>query len=158
MILEPKKLNLTLFSLFPHLFAIKWWDQMPWYSLFECWVLSQIFNCPLSLSSRGFLVQLSLFAISLVSISITVQPSQSCPTLCNPMDCSIQGFPVYYQLPELTQTHIHRVNDTIQPSHPLSYPSPPAYNFSQHQALFKWVSSLHQVAKVLEFQLQHQSF
>ena len=83
--------------------------------------------------------------------------SQSCPTLCDPMNKSIPGVPVHHQLPEFTQTHVHWVN-AIQPSHPLSSPSPPALNLSQHQGLFKWVSSLHQVAKVLEFQLQHQSF
>ena len=82
---------------------------------------------------------------------------QLCLTLCNPMDHSTPGFPVYHQLPEFTQTHVHRVGDAIQPSHPLSSPSPPALNLSQHQGLFKWVSSLHQVVKVLEFQL-HLSF
>ena len=84
--------------------------------------------------------------------------AQSCPTLCDPMDCSMPGFPVYYQLPELAQTHVHWVGDAIQPSHPLSSPSPPALHLFQHQGLFKWVSSLYQVAKVLEFQLQHRSF
>ena len=82
---------------------------------------------------------------------------QSCLTLCNPIDCSTPGFPVHHLLPGLTQTHVHWVCDTIQTSHPLSSPSPPAFNFSQHQGLFKWVSSSHQVAKVLGFQLQHQS-
>ena len=72
---------------------------------------------------------------------------QSCLTLCDPMDCSIPGLPVHNQLPKLTQTHVHWVGDVIQPSHPLSPPSPPAFNLSQ-----PWV------AKVLEFQLQHQSF
>ena len=84
--------------------------------------------------------------------------TQSCPTLCKPMDYSMPGFPVHHQLPELAQTHVHRVSDAIQPSHPLSSPSPPAFNLSQHQGLFQWVSSSHQVAKVLEFQLQYQSF
>ena len=84
--------------------------------------------------------------------------AQSCPTLWDPMDCSTPGFPVHHQLPEFTQTHVHWVGDAIQPSHPLSSPSPPAFNLSWHQALFQWVSSSHQVAKVLEFQLQHQSF
>ena len=74
------------------------------------------------------------------------------------MDCSTPGLPVYHQLPEFIQTHVHWVGDAIQPSHPLSSPSPPAFNLSQHQGLFKWVSSVHPVAKVLEFQLQHQSF
>ena len=71
------------------------------------------------------------------------------------MVCSTAGFPVRQQLPELAQTHVHRVDDAIQPSHPLSSPSPPAFNLSQHQGLFQGVSSSHQVAKVLEFQLQH---
>ena len=74
------------------------------------------------------------------------------------MDCSTPGFPVHHQLPELTQTHVHRIGDAIQPSHPLSFPCPSTLNLSQHQGLFKWVSSSHQVAIVLEFQLQHQSF
>ena len=74
------------------------------------------------------------------------------------MDCSTPGCPVHYQLPELAQTYVHQVGDAIQPSHPLLFPSPPAFNLSQYQGLFKWVSSLHQVAKLLEFQLQHQSF
>ena len=88
----------------------------------------------------------------------SVQFTQSCLTLCDPMDCSMPGFPVHHQLPELAQTHVHQVGDTIQPSHPLSSPSPPAFNLSQHQGPFQRVSSSHQVAKVLEFQLQHQSF
>ena len=75
-----------------------------------------------------------------------------------PMNCSMPGFPVHHQLPEFTQTHVHWVHDTIQPSHPLSSPSPPDFNLSQHQGLFWWVSFSHQVAKVLEFQLQGQSF
>ena len=84
--------------------------------------------------------------------------AQSCPTPCNPMDCSTPGFPVLHYLPEFAQTHVHWVDDVIQPSHPLSPLSPPALNLSQHQGLLQWVSSSHQVAKVLEFQLQHQSF
>ena len=84
--------------------------------------------------------------------------AQSCLTLCDPMDCSTPGFPVYHQLPELTQIHVHWVADAIQPFHPLLSPSPPAFNLFQHQGLFQWVSSLYQVAKLLEFQLQHQSF
>ena len=83
--------------------------------------------------------------------------TQSCPTLCDPIDCSTPGLPVHHQLPEFTQTHVHWVSDAIQSSCPLSSPSPLAFNFSQNQGFFKWVSSSHQVAKVLEFQLQHQS-
>ena len=83
---------------------------------------------------------------------------QSHPTLCNPIDCSKPDLPIHHQLPELTQTHVHRVGDAIQPSHPLSSPSPPTFNLSQYQGLSQWVISSHQVAKVLEFHLQHQSF
>ena len=78
--------------------------------------------------------------------------AQSCLTLCDPMDCSTPDFPVFHYF-EFAQTHAHWVDDTIQPSHPLSSPFPPAFNLSQHQGLFQWVSSLHQVTKVLEFQL-----
>ena len=91
--------------------------------------------------------------------------AQSCLTLCDPMDCSTPGLPVHHQpglpvhhqLPEFTQSHVRRVGDTIQPSHPLTSP-PYAFNLSQHQGLLKRVSSSHQVANVLAFQLQHQSF
>ena len=77
--------------------------------------------------------------------------AQSCPTLCDPMNCSTPGLPVHHQLPEFTQTHIHQVSDAIQPSHPLSSPSPPAPNPSQHQGLFQWVNSSHKVAKYWSF-------
>ena len=100
-------------------------------------------------------------ALSTTPKPLTVRFSsvtQSCLTLCNPMDCSTPSFLVHHQHPELTQTHVHRVGDAIQPSHPLSSPSPPAFNLSQHQGLFQLISFSHQVAKVLEFQLQHQSF
>jgi len=83
--------------------------------------------------------------------------AQSCLTLCNLMDCSMPGLPVHHQHLEFIQCHIHWDTDVIQTSHPLSYPSPPAFNISQHQCLFQWVSSSHHVARVLEFQLQHQS-
>ena len=84
--------------------------------------------------------------------------AQLCLTLCDPMNHSIPCLPVHHQLPKFTQTHVHWVSDAIQPSHPLSSPSPPAPNPSQHQGLFQWVNSSHEVAKVLEFQPQHQSF
>ena len=84
--------------------------------------------------------------------------AELCLTLCDPVNRSTPGLPVHHQLPEFTQTHVHRVGDVIQPPHPLSSPSPPAPNPSQHQGLFQWVNSSHEVAKVLEFQLQHQSF
>ena len=91
------------------------------------------------------------FDISSVQFSSV---AQSCPALFKPMDCSMPGFPVL----ELTQTHVYQVGDAIQPSHPLSSPSPSAFNLSQNQGLFKWISSSHQVVRVLEFRLQHQSF
>ena len=96
--------------------------------------------------------KISLFQIQFSSVA------QSCPTLRDPMNRSMPGLPVHHQLPEFTQTHVHRVGDAIQSSHPLSSPSPPATNPSQHQGLFQWDNSSHEVAKVLEFQLQHQSF
>ena len=104
-------------------------------------------------SSRRFVSVLDL--LSSVQFSSV---AQLCPTLCDPMICSRPGLPVHHKLPEFTQTHVHRVGDAIQPCHPLSSPSPPAPNPSQHQGLFQWVNSLHEVAKVLEFQFQHQSF
>ena len=95
-----------------------------------------------------------LYFISIQFSSVT----QSCLTLCDPMNCSTPGLPVYHQLSEFTQTHVHQISDAIQPSHPLSSPSPPAPNPSQHRSLFQWVNSSHDVAKILEFQLQHHSF
>ena len=96
--------------------------------------------------------------MNILLVYLVSSVAQSCPTFCDPMHCSTPGLPVHHQLLEFTQTHLHRVSDVIQPSHPLSSPSPPAFNLSQQQGLFQWVSSSHQVAKVLEFQLQHQSF
>ena len=95
--------------------------------------------------------------LSLASVQFS-SVAQSCLTLCDPMDCSTPDLPVHHQLPRFTQTHVHWVGDTIQRSHPLLSPSPPAYNLFQHLGLFKWVSSIYQVAKVLEFLLQYQSF
>ena len=109
-----------------------------------CYILDPLSSSPCSRSLNGS-VQFSSVA-------------QLCPTLLDPMDCSTPGLPVHQQLPEFTQTHVHWVGDAIQLSHPLSSPSPPALNLSQHEGIFKWVSSSHRVAKVLEFQLQHQSF
>ena len=94
----------------------------------------------------------SLYCIQFSSIA------QPCLTLCDLMDCSTPGFPVHHQLLKLAQTHVHQVSDAIQPSHPLPFPSPPAFNLSQHQGIFQWISSSRQVAKVLKLQLQHQSF
>ena len=97
-----------------------------------------------------------LFHLVFVSAQL-VQFTQSYPTICNLMDCSTSGFPVYHWFLELAQTHVYWVGDAIQPSHSLSSPFP-AFNLSQHQGLVQWISSSHQVAKVLIFQLQHQSF
>ena len=83
--------------------------------------------------------------------------AQSCPLLCDPMNCSTPGFPVLHCLLEFAQTHFHRVNDAIQPPYPPMSPPPPSLNLSQHQVLFQWVSSLQQVAKALQLQLLHQS-
>ena len=99
------------------------------------------------------------FSFPALTIMLAVQFSsgtQSCPTLCDPMNRSTPGVPVHHQLSEFTQTHVHRVGNAIKPSHPLSSPSPPAPNPSQHQSIFQWVNSSHEVAKVLEF--QHRSF
>ena len=83
-------------------------------------------------------------------LSVQFNPvAQSCPSLCNPMNCSMPGLPVHHQLLELAQSHVYWVSDSIQPSHPLLSPSPPTFNLSQHQGIFQWVTSLHQVAKVL---------
>ena len=100
------------------------------------------------------------YYFTILNLKLLILPSvqfssvtQSCPTPCDPMNRRTPGLPVHHQLREFTQTHVHRVGDAIQPSHPLSSPSPPAPNPSQHQSLFQWVNSLHEVAKVLEFQL-----
>ena len=97
-----------------------------------------IFSFHVSFSAPSALaptIPLQQYSYSLVT--------QSCPTLCNPMDCSTPGLPVHHQPPEFTQTHLHWVSDAIQPFHPLSSPSPPTFNLSQHQCLFQWVSSSH---------------
>ena len=118
--------------------------------------LSQVYSPRLSLGvtldlgvwGDGVCIFCTLFQLTSVA--------QSCPTLCNPRDCSTPSHPVHHQLPEFSQTLLHWVVDAIQPSHPLLSPSSPAFNLSQHQGLFKWVSSLHQKAKVLELQLLYQ--
>ena len=97
-------------------------------------------------------IELYVFQTQLSSVA------QSFPTICDPVNRSMPSPPLHHQLPELTQTEVHQVGDAIQPSHPLSSPPPPALNLSQHQGLFQRVNSSHQVARVLEFQLQKQSF
>ena len=128
----------------------RWCISSPWHWLL--WLLRLdhfkcIEFCYLYFSNYTH-VYPQLFSFSLSVNSVT----QSCPTLCNPVDCSMPGFPVHHQLRELAQTHVPQVRDAIQPSHPLSSPFTPAFNLSQHQGLFQWASSSRQVAKVLEFQ------
>ena len=111
-----------------------------------------------TISYIGYITLLVIYSsvsISSQASDLSVQFSsvtQPCLTLCDPMNHSTPGLPVHHQLPEFTQTHVHRVGDAIQPSHPLLSPSPPAPNPSQHQSLFQEVNSSHEVAKVLEFQ------
>ena len=106
---------------------------------------------------KDLLISLQSWVATIITIRKQSQfssvQSLSRARLCHRMNCSTPGLPVHHQLLEFTQTHIHRVSDAIQPSHPLSSPSPPAPSTSQHQSLFQWVNSLHEVAKVLELQL-----
>ena len=118
----------------------------------KIWICLLVFYPRISLKKGSFKKMKTCKKKSIKSIQFS-SATQSCPTLCNPMNRSTAGLPVHHQLPEFTQTHVHRVSDAIQPSHPLSSPSPPAPNPSQHQNLFQWVNSSHEVAKVLEFQL-----
>ena len=128
------------------------WNLLDFLCRVPCHLQSDCFTCssPISILLYIFLLHCCGFCYCLVI--------QLCLTLCDSLDCSMPGFPVHHQLRELAQTHVHRFSDAIQTSHPLSSPSPPAFNLSQCQGLFQWVSSSHQVVKVLEFQLQHQSF
>ena len=124
------------------------------YNIYLFWIIQAIFN---KKSSIEFLMLTVIFLFPFFDSSVQFSHSLMSDSL-DPMNRSMPGLPVHHQLPESTQIHVHWVTDAIQPSHPLSSPSPPAPNPSQHQGLFKWVSSLHQVAKVLDFQLQYQSF
>ena len=125
----------------------------PRYSLyFKLYFISHLVLCILVWILSTGLFSLLILSLQLPSVQFS-SVAQSCPNLCNPMNCSMSGLPVHHQLPEFTQTHVHQVGDAIQPSHPLSSPSPPAPNPSQHQSPFQWVNSSHEVAKVLEFQL-----
>ena len=136
------------------------WIKYIWIDLLQvCGITAfQVFNHPDFCLSWPHLLLITLICSSLLSLLQFSSVAQSCPTLCNHMGCSTPGFPVHHQLPELAQTHVHRVGDAIQPSHLLLAPSPPAFNLSQHRGLFQWVSSSHQGATELDFQLQHQSF
>ena len=140
------KLSVTFVAIWPLLLHI--W--CPWLSSQEDMLYFFLEIAPVSQCSNiASNVILPCFQFSSVA--------QSCPTICDPMNCSTPGLPVYHQLLEFTQTHVHRVGDSTQLSHPLSSPFPPAPNPSQHQSLFQWDNSSHEVAKVLEFKLQHQS-
>ena len=123
------------------------WDSAPSYSQVWC---TDVVNFSFQKTDWKWALTRQYRNFSSVQFSLV---AQSCPTLCDPMNRSTPGLPVHHQLPEFTQTHVHRVSDTIQLSHPLSSPSPPARNPSQHQGLFQWVNSLHEMAKGLEFQL-----
>ena len=108
---------------------------------------------PASLCHHDYhLIQVSLFSCLFSSVA------QSCLTLCDPMDCRMPGLPVQHQLSKFTQTHVHRVGEAIQPSHPLLSPSAPTFNLSQHQGLFKWLSFSHQVVQSIGVSASHQSF
>ena len=133
-------------------FFIFWFLNFIWRFLI-CWWHYFGKIMPTELKFSGFIAN-GIFSVSLHQFSSV---AQSCPILCNLVDRSTSVLPVHHQLPEFTKNHVYWVGDTTQPSHPSSSPSPPAFNLSQHQGLFKWVSTSHQVAKVLEFQLQHQS-
>ena len=124
-----------------------------WISLYQISFNFSLHGLNVSIPALSVCTCPEIWSGSLLQFSLV---TQSCLTLCDPMNRSTPGLPV--QQPESTQTHVHWVRDAIQPFHPLSSPSPPAFNLSQHQGLFKWASSSHQVAKVLELQLQHQSF
>ena len=120
-------------------------------SISSCYSRQSYYFCT---SEDNIFIQLNIYIYMKVKVSVT----QLCAILCNSMHCSTPGFPVLHCLPEFGKTHVHWVRDAIKSSHPLSSPSPPALNLSQHHSLFQWVSSLQQMAKVLELQFQHQSF
>ena len=147
----------------PFLASLSPWKSQ---SLFLCSFLlpfpSSLYLCPSPLSAWSDSFMFILYSVfelfgdlgSINCCSVT----KSCPTLHDPMDCSTPGFPALHYLLEFAQVHVHWISDAIQPSHPLSSPSSPAFRLSHHQSLFQWVGSSHQVAKVLEFQFLHQSF
>ena len=147
--------------------ALVIWLCMVMY-MFQCCSLKSSHPCLLPLSPKVCVLHLCLLCCPACRIVITIflksissvqfsSVARSYPTL-QPHELHMPGLPVHHQLLEFTQTHVHWVGDAIQPSHPLSSPSPPSPNPSHHQSLFQWVNSLHEVAKVLEFQPQHQSF
>ena len=149
----PSSLSLSTLFLFLILSCLLWWCN----PLGPCLPCGLLLGSPFWVNSKLCLSM--LFPSQSCSSDIQFgSVTQSCLTFCYPMGCSMPGFSVLHHLPEIAQTHVHRIGDTIQTSHSLSSPSPPAFNLSQHQGLFPWVSSSHQVAKGLKFQLQHHSF
>ena len=143
-----------------HASNLDWWfvSYMILY-MFQCHSPKSSHPLPLPHSPKDCSIHQCLFCCLIYKVIVQFSSvTQSCPTLHDPMNHSMPGLPVHHQLLEFTQTHVHWVSNAIQPSHPLLFPSPPALNLSQHQGLFQLVSSSHQVVKVLEFQLQHQSF
>ena len=157
---SPKRLWIKNQHWFMNIFHLTFkchhWDES--YSKASCWSFRATLIILLILCQFP-LVWFSVITESELLLSVQFSSvTQSCPTLCDPWTAARQASLSTTNSQSSTQTHIHRVSDAIQPSHPLSSPSPPALNLSQHQGLFKWVSSSHQMAKVLEFQLQHQSF
>ena len=128
--------------------------QFPWSKKGICFVRSSWFFSLISLEISEKFYQDEHWFCTWIEVSVQFSSvAQSCPTFCDSMNRSMPGLPVHHQLLEFTQTHVHWVSDAIQPSHPLSSPSPLAPNPSQNQSLFQWVNSSHEVAKVLEFQL-----
>ena len=138
--------------------SLKWWDRQ-WQHMGLKKVEGYYKRLKLCATIRNMEIRVMAMRRNIWGMVIQFSSvAQLCPTLCDPMNRSMPGLPVHHQLPESTQPHVHWVSDAIRPSHPLLSPSPPALNLSQHQGLFKWVSSSHQVAKVLKFQFQHQSY
>ena len=131
-----------------------WWS--PWFFLFFApWFLYNIFLLYYLVIMHVYFLQ-SVFLLNQKvynEVSQFISVTQLCLTLCDPMNLSTPGLPIHHHLLEFTQTHVHRVGDAIQPSHPLSSPFPPGPNPFHHQSLFQWVNPSHEVAKVLEFQL-----
>ena len=121
--------------------------NIPLSFMWQSWTGSSVSSCHLLAVVENTYLHLQFSSVQFSSFA------QLCPALCDPMNRSTPGLPVHHHLPEFTQTHVHQVRDAIQPSHPWSSPSPPAPNPSQHQSLFQWVNSSHEVAKVLQFQL-----
>ena len=135
------------------------WENESWGDWVECWVLLLMGNAVVVAMDDCYRKHQHMWGNKEPWGSVQFSSvTQLCPTLCDPMDSIMPGFPVHHQLLEFTQTHVHLVGDAIYPCNPLSSTSSPVLNLSQHQGLLQWVSSSHQLAKVLEFQLQHWSF